>query len=157
MLFRSETAWGNATFDHNNTDFPLHGAHTSTACIECHANGYAGTPTVCSACHMADYNGTTDPNHASSGFGTNCAQFHVEIAWGKETFVNAGQFFPIYSGNHNGVWNTCAECHTNPNDYNVFSCTICHDDQAGLANDHDEVSGYSYTSNACFNCHPNGD
>ncbi|MEZ4918996.1 MAG: cytochrome c3 family protein [Saprospiraceae bacterium] len=38
-------------FDHNTTNFPLTGAHETTQCIECHANGYVGTPTDCAACH----------------------------------------------------------------------------------------------------------
>ncbi len=105
---------------------------------------------------MSDYNSTTNPNHASSGFGTDCAQCHDESAWGNATFDHDDQFFPIYSGNHNGEWNACTECHTNPNDYSVFSCIICHDNQADLADEHSEENGYSYNSNACFNCHPNG-
>lgn len=150
-----ETAWGNANFDHNTTGFPLHGAHTTTACIQCHANGYAGTPTACSACHMADYNSTTNPNHASAQFPMNCAECHSENSWTPSTF-NHDQYFPIDNGPHSQVWNTCATCHTNPNDYSVFSCTNCHNDQGGLANDHNEVSGYAYNSNACYTCHPDG-
>ncbi|MBK9514653.1 MAG: hypothetical protein IPO05_13755 [Flavobacteriales bacterium] len=157
-MCHDETAWGNATFDHNDTDFPLHGSHITTACIDCHANGYAGTPTACSACHMNDYDGTSDPNHASSGFGTDCAQCHDETAWGNATFDHDSQFFPIYSGNHNGEWNACTDCHNNASDYSVFTCIDCHehDDQNSVNDDHNEVSGYSYNSNACFNCHPNG-
>ena len=157
-ICHDETAWGNGSFDHNNTAFPLHGAHTTTACIECHANGYAGTPTACSACHMNDYNGTTDPNHQSSGFGTDCAMCHDETAWGNGTFDHDQDYFPIYSGNHNGEWNACTDCHTNASDYSVFTCIDCHehDNQSQVNNDHNEVSGYSYNSNACYNCHPNG-
>ncbi|HRD54364.1 MAG TPA: hypothetical protein PKY96_17120, partial [Flavobacteriales bacterium] len=143
------------TFNHNNTDFPLHGAHSTAACIQCHANGYAGTPTACSACHLADYNATTNPNHASAQFPTDCAACHTESSWTPSTF-NHNQYFPINSGPHSDVWNTCATCHTNPNDYSVFSCTNCHNNQSELANDHDEVSGYSYNSNACYTCHPDG-
>lgn len=154
-LCHDETAWGNATFDHNNTAFPLHGSHTTTACIECHANGFAGTPTACSACHMADYNSTSNPNHAAAQFPTDCAACHNEGSWAPATFDH-DPFFPIYSGRHDDVWNNCATCHTDPNNYGVFNCTNCHNDQADLADEHDEVSGYSYNSNACYSCHPDG-
>ena len=107
---------------------------------------------------MPEYNNTTDPNHTASGFGTDCAQCHDETAWGNATFDHDSQFFPIYSGNHNGEWNACTDCHNNASDYSVFTCIDCHehDDQNSVNDDHNEVSGYSYNSNACFNCHPNG-
>jgi hypothetical protein len=67
-------------------------------------------------------------------------------------------YFPIFSGKHDGEWNDCAECHTTPNDYTLFSCIDCHehDDPAELASDHSGVSGYVYESNACYACHPDG-
>src|SRR5215472_5916797 len=30
------TTWGNATFDHSTTGFPLTGAHTALQCTQCH-------------------------------------------------------------------------------------------------------------------------
>ena len=151
-----ESAWGNANFNHNSTDFPLTGQHMTVNCIECHANGYAGTPTACSACHMADYNSTTNPNHGSAQFPTACEDCHSTSGWSPSTFNHDQDYFPIYSGNHDNEWNTCSECHTNPGNYAVFACINCHDNQSELANDHSEESGYAYNSNACFNCHPNG-
>ena len=32
------TSWAGATFNHNNTPFPLTGAHTTVSCILCHVN-----------------------------------------------------------------------------------------------------------------------
>ena len=89
---------------------------------------------------------------------------YVRVKEGDEEFWIAStkqmcirdRYFPIYSGTHNGEWNTCVECHTDPNDYSVFSCIICHDNQADLADEHSDENGYSFNSNACFNCHPNG-
>ena len=34
----STTNWLSATFDHNNTPFPLTGAHTTVPCAQCHVN-----------------------------------------------------------------------------------------------------------------------
>ena len=87
---------------------------------------------------------------------------HNEVAWEPATFDHDGMYFPIYSGKHNGEWDQCIECHTNPNDYSFFNCLQCHEhnDQNQVDNDHDhpgepEFDNYVYESNACFECHPN--
>jgi len=147
------SAWVPATFDHDNTGFPLTGQHASTSCIQCHANGYAGTPTECNACHMPDYNSANDPNHAADQFPTDCAECHGTTAWVPSTFDHDAMYFNIYSGNHSSVWNNCATCHTSPNDFSVFTCTDCHNNQSQLANNHSDVNGYSFSSTACYNCH----
>ncbi|MBK6542519.1 MAG: hypothetical protein IPG10_14795 [Flavobacteriales bacterium] len=154
----NETSWTPSTFDHSATGFALTGGHAGASCLQCHSNGYQGTPTDCDACHMADFNATTNPDHQAAQFPTDCAQCHSISAWSPSTFDHDGMYFPIYSGTHNGEWNTCVECHTDPNDYSVFSCIDCHehDDQAQVDNDHSGENGYSYNSAACFNCHPNG-
>jgi hypothetical protein len=228
----AENAWEPATFNHDQTDFPLTGAHTTTNCMECHTQGYAGTPTDCASCHTPDYNQATNPNHVALGFSTNCAtchtthpdwspatfnhndyyvlngahaaiandcaachtgdynntpntcagchlddynratdpnhisaQFptdcascHSENAWEPSTFDHDGQYFPIYSGRHQGEWNQCVDCHTSPSNFAVFSCIDCHEhsNRAEVDNDHSEVRDYSYTSQACLTCHPTG-
>ncbi|MBL0128506.1 MAG: hypothetical protein IPP83_13860 [Flavobacteriales bacterium] len=153
-----ETSWDNSSFDHGNTGFVLHGAHLAASCNQCHANGFMGTPTTCSACHISDYNGTTDPNHAAAQFPTDCASCHDETNWGNATFDHDQDYFPIYSGQHDNEWSTCAECHTNPSNYSVFTCVDCHEhnNQNSVNDDHNGVNGYSYNSAACYNCHPDG-
>ncbi|MBV5348205.1 hypothetical protein JZU61_00820, partial [bacterium] len=37
-------------FDHNTTNFPLTGAHSSVVCASCHTIGYAGTSMECKSC-----------------------------------------------------------------------------------------------------------
>jgi DnaJ-class molecular chaperone len=49
----------------------------------------------------------------------------------------------------------CSRCHTTPNNYAAFSCTVCHS-QAETNSHHTEVRGYVYSSAACYSCHPNG-
>jgi hypothetical protein len=69
------------------------------------------------------------------------------------------QYFPIYSGKHSGKWNNdCSTCHTNPAQRAEFDClTACHTHNATKMNDtHSGENGYSYTSQACLSCHPNG-
>ncbi len=155
----TENTWVPASFDHN-TIYPLHGAHAAIAndCNRCHSAGYTNTPNTCVGCHQADYNSTTNPNHTTAGFSTNCATCHSETSWTPATFDHDNDFFPIYRGKHQGKWNACTDCHLGGN-YSTFSCINCHEhsNQSQVNNDHSGVAGYTYNSNACLTCHPDGD
>lgn len=154
----SQNTWIPATFDHN-TIYVLEGAHAAIAndCMECHADGYTNTPNTCYACHTDDYNETNDPPHLSSNFSTDCTECHSQNAWEPSTFDHDGMYFPIYSGEHNGEWNSCADCHTVANNYSVFSCIDCHEhNQTDMDDEHSDVSDYQYNSVSCLSCHPNG-
>ena len=152
-------AWRPATVDHSKTRFPLTGAHTRVDCARCHVGGrYTGTPTDCYACHQANYASTSNPNHAAASFPTTCATCHTTTAWKPATFNHDGPYFPIYSGKHRGQWSTCQDCHVNPANYKVFECIRCHkhSNKAQVDDTHKSVKGYSYTSSACYQCHPSG-
>jgi len=141
--------------------FALTGVHDVADCAQCHTDpDYTTTSSECSSCHMDDFNNTTDPNHAAQGFSTDCTLCHtLQPGWSPASFSDHdGQYFPIYSGKHQGEWNTCIDCHTTPNNYQLFSCIDCHEhnDAADLADEHSGVSGYVYQSAACYNCHPDG-
>ncbi|MBT6705759.1 MAG: hypothetical protein HOB16_07725, partial [Flavobacteriaceae bacterium] len=149
--------WMPATLDHDF--FPLTLGHDIQDCNQCHINGnYDNTPTDCFACHEDDYNQTTDPDHQGASFPTDCVTCHTtNPGWMPATFDHDGMYFPIYSGDHEGEWNSCLECHTDPNNYSVFTCITCHT-QADTDDEHplDEVPDYIYESNACLQCHPDG-
>jgi hypothetical protein len=94
-------------------------------------------------------------NHNSDGFAHGCEMCHTTSNWNSSFNHNA--YFPIYSGAHNGEWNLCSECHTNPGNYAVFACINCHEHRRSNTDpDHNEVNGYVYESNACYSCHPDG-
>ena len=151
------SAWSPADFDHNNTAFPLTGTHLTTACNNCHQNGYANTPLECFACHETDYNGANDPNHITVGFPTTCEDCHNTVAWDQTTWDHDTQYFPIYSGSHRGRWNTCADCHLTPAQYQLFECIYCHEhNQTTMDEKHRERPDYQYLSTACYYCHPTG-
>lgn len=155
----STSAWRPASFDHGRTRFPLTGAHRGLDCTRCHTGGrYAGTPTDCASCHRADYDRASNPNHAASRFPTTCETCHTTAAWRPASFNHDGPYFPIYSGNHRGVWSSCSECHINPSSYRQFECILCHahSNRAELDREHREVRGYEYSSPACYRCHPRG-
>lgn len=155
----STGAWRPASFNHNATGFPLTGAHARVDCASCHKNGrYAGTPKDCYSCHQNDYNGTGNPNHAAAGFPTQCQQCHSTSAWRPASFDHDGRYFPIYSGKHRGAWSSCQDCHRNANNYAAFECIYCHahSNKADVDQRHRDVSGYQYSSPACYRCHPQG-
>ncbi|MBI9035604.1 MAG: hypothetical protein JEZ03_14165 [Bacteroidales bacterium] len=155
----AEPEWKPATFLIHNDFYPLTGAHGREAsnCFACHEGNYGNTPNTCFGCHSNDYNQASDPPHASAQFSTDCIFCHTEEAWEPSTFDHDGQYFPIYSGEHGGEWNTCAECHNNPADYSIFTCIDCHEHNQGEMNsEHNDVQGYIYNSIACLDCHPTG-
>ncbi|MFN7326728.1 MAG: hypothetical protein ACK5SQ_09105 [Chitinophagales bacterium] len=150
--------WAPASFAIHNDYYPLNGAHAAIAndCATCHNGDYNNTPATCFACHSSEFTNTTNPNHTAAQFPTDCASCHTETAWDPAIFDHDGQYFPIYSGAHDGEWSQCIECHFNPNNYAEVSCIGCHtnpetDDQ------HTGVNGYVYNSSACLACHPTGD
>ena len=144
-LCHSTSEWGEATFDHNNTDFPLTGAHVQTNCLECHANGYTGTPTDCWSCHEADYNDAD--NHVEQQYPHNCEMCHNTSAWDDATFNHNDTQFPL-TGAH--VQTNCLECHVG----GVFEgtptdCWSCHQADYNDADNHVEQQ---YPQN-CEMCH----
>jgi hypothetical protein len=143
-------AWRPAKFDHNQTRFPLTGAHTQVDCTRCHEGGrYAGTPRDCYSCHQGDYARTTNPNHQASGFPTQCQNCHNTGAWRPANFDHNKTRFPL-TGAHTKV--DCARCHPGgrytgtPTD-----CYSCHQaDYAGTTNPNHQASGFP---TRCQECH----
>lgn len=150
--------WNPALFPNHNSFYPLVGAHASIAnqCATCHNGNYNTTPNTCFGCHQTEYNQTNDPDHQAAQFPTDCTTCHSQNAWVPSTWDHDNLYFPIYSGRHEDEWNQCTDCHTNPNNYSIFTCITCHQ-QGEMAEEHDEVNGYQYNSNACLACHPDGE
>ena len=96
------------------------------------------------------------PNHIQAMFSNECETCHSESAWRPSTFDHDGMYFPIYSGKHKDQWDQCTECHTNTQNYSIFTCVSCHKNPE-TDNDHITVNGYIYEDNACLACHPTGD
>jgi hypothetical protein len=160
LCHTTQPEWKPATFPNHNDYYLLEGAHVPLAndCFICHAGDYTNTPNTCFGCHEDNYNQTVNPPHVSSGFSTDCASCHSQAAWVPATFNHDGEYFPIYSGQHSGEWESCTECHTNPANYSIFSCIDCHEhNQGDTDEEHTGVGGYFYNSQACYECHPTGE
>lgn len=150
------SSWEGADFNHNITGFALTGAHAPLSCRDCHSAGYTNTSSACVSCHQDDYDRTTNPNHAQTGFPTDCAACHSSSAWRPSTW-NHDNRFPISSGRHSGF--DCIECHVVPTNYSTFECILCHThDRATTDAQHqaENVRDYSYVSSECYRCHPQG-
>ena len=154
------TTWSFARFPQHDGIFPVYsGAHAGVwrNCLTCHTDPTSYRVFVCTTCHTQP---ETDPRHQgiarlpvavhlvpgvpSRGPAGGDAQFHEAI-------------FPINSGTHAGKWTACADCHTDPSNYGVFSCMTgaCHA-QAVTDPGHRGIAGYQYTATQCRSCHPDG-
>ena len=147
--------------DHDNL-FPIYsGAHNGewNACVDCHLNPNDFSEFTCTTCH--ERNETDDDHDGVNGYVYNSNACLVCHPTGSEDdiFDHDALYFPIYSGNHQGEWQQCIECHTTPGNFKAFSCIDCHEhnNPNELRNDHDDVNGYRFESNACYECHPRGE
>lgn len=160
LCHTTDPGWSPATFPIHDNYYVLQGAHLSLDCVDCHNGNYNNPlPNTCVGCHLSDYQNTNNPDHEAAMFPTDCTACHNQNGWTPSTFDHDNMYFPIYSGRHDNEWNTCSDCHFNPNNYSLFSCIDCHehDDQNQVDDDHQGVPGYQYNSNACYDCHPTGE
>jgi DnaJ-class molecular chaperone len=154
-LCHTATVWTGAVFNHSATRFPLTGAHVNQPCSACHGDGvYRGKTLVCSGCHLAKYTATTNPSHTAALFPTTCESCHTTATWLGATFDHDSKF-PIYSGKHLGRWRVCADCHTTPTNFALFSCASCHT-KTQMDSKHQGRTGYVFDPIACYTCHPRG-
>jgi hypothetical protein len=109
-------------FNHQKTDFPLHGKHSELACTTCHKGDVYkdDLPIQCVECHKQD-----DVHQGSEG--KTCANCHNENAWQEKIlFDHDVTHFPL-SGLHASV--SCDDCHASSNFKDTEStCISCHED-----------------------------
>ena len=125
------------SFDHSRTDFPLAGAHATSACEGCHKPGrkYREAPSACNDCHRVD-----DPHGGK--LGANCASCHEASRWAGTRFDHDKTRFVLrdahrevacgacHAGNrYAGTPSKCASCHA-PDDVHRGArgadCASCH-------------------------------
>lgn len=135
------TEWGDATFDHARSDFPLTGAHRAIPCVQCHEGAvFQPISTECSACHG-------DPAYHAGLFSANCSLCHSTSAWLPAQF-NLAHSFPM---GHEGAGGNCRLCH--PDTLANYTCYGCHEHRrAKIREEHEEVSNLAN----CVRCHPKG-
>ncbi|MBK9980060.1 MAG: hypothetical protein IPP20_19475 [Gemmatimonadetes bacterium] len=145
-------SWLGAVFNHNNTLFPLTGAHLTATCLDCHSDGvYKGQPTACASCPQTDFNTATNPHHAAAGFNTLCATCHTTTQWPGAPYNHSATSFPL-AGKHLAA--KCIDCHSD-RVYNnkPTTCVSCHQtDYNNTTNPKHSTSGFGTT---CQTCHTN--
>ncbi len=141
--------FADAVYDHSKTQFPLTGAHVTTACASCHGDKvYAGKSTDCYACHQAKYASAT-PTHTAAAFPTaQCKTCHSTSSW-STAFDHSKTAFPL-TGVH--VTTACASCHGD----GVYAgksttCYSCH--QAKYAAATPPHNNTSFPQAQCSTCH----
>lgn len=145
------SSWTTVTFNHATyANYPLTGVHATLTCVQCHVNNnYVNTPTACYSCHQADFTGTTNPNHVSSGFPTDCSICHTTSGWSPSSF-NHASIFPL-TGAHATL--SCTQCHTNNNWTTLpTNCYGCHQaDWNGTTDPNHAAAGFPTTCDTCHN------
>ena len=177
--------WRGARFEHNQTRFPLTGAHINVNCAQCHVGGvFIGTSSACISCHRPAFHNTTNPNHVAAGFPQDCTVCHTTTQWRGAKFDHSGTRFPLtgahvsvtclqcHAGNtFTGTSTQCISCHlpafqatTNPNHTAAgFSqdCTVCHTTTQwkGATFNHNSATRFPLTGAhvnvSCLQCHVN--
>jgi len=129
--------------------FALTLGHAGRRCTECHVGqSYMNTQTDCASCHLDTYQATQQPNHATAGFGTDCAGCHNTVRWQGGSFTHPASF-PL-TNSHN---TSCTACHTTPGSYTGLStaCASCHlTDYNATTNPNHAASMFSTD---CTGCH----
>lgn len=167
----SEKGWQEVRFDHDETDFPLEGAHQETNCASCHPDEqYEQISTLCVSCHLVnDTHGGTRGNA--------CEDCHTTEAWDENRFDHDKDTDFKLEGSHADV--TCNSCHKDPvydkappktcigchenddrhNGRNGESCDDCHNSQkwSEIAFDHDKETDFplkgKHAKTTCGSCH----
>ncbi len=139
---------------HQNSRFPLMGAHLNVDCQSCHSeylNLYFPIISVsCFSCHKQQYYATTSPNHVQANFSTNCQTCHglTDFTWGNASFDHS--FFPLVGG-HN-IQN-CFACHAPGSNFKGLTtdCYPCHKQNYITAKNPDHIAAKFPTT--CQDCH----
>jgi len=156
-------SWQPAQFADHDPFFPIYsGGHRGKwdRCATCHTSPDNNLEFSCLNCHGHPQADTDGEHQGISGYAYNsqdCYNCHPTGEAGSFTDHDA-QSFPIYSGKHANTWDDCTQCHQNQNNRKDFTCLTCHTHtQLATDNAHQGITGYSYASPECLNCHPSGE
>jgi Cytochrome c3 len=131
--------------------------HSAQVCADCHdRNDPTFADFTCISCHDHSADLAATRHRYISGFtyvSSACFSCH---STGNEAAITVDEhslkYFPINDPAHGAL--QCSDCHQDPTTSKPFSCITCHDHGADAEQvNHVNVSGYSYSSDACFSCH----
>jgi len=160
-------------FNHENTDYPMRGAHAVVVCESCHAAGkrYRDAPKECIACHRKE-----EPHEGK--LGRDCGSCHDAGAWRHVKYDHDKTAFPLrdkhleapcaachFGNRYKDTPKECVSCHE-PDDVHHgdrgVKCAECHITK-GWKNskfDHKKETGFAlegvHDRIACNDCHRTG-
>ncbi|MFQ5607644.1 MAG: hypothetical protein ACE5GA_06835 [Candidatus Zixiibacteriota bacterium] len=156
--------WEPATLADHDAVFPIFaGVHNGKwdACVACHTVPGNNSQFSCVTCHEHSQQ-LMDNTHLNAVPGyvyasESCYSCHPDGSK-SGAVVDHDASFPIFSGTHNGKWDACGTCHSTGAGGTSFTCLNCHQhNQAAVDLTHQGIiPGYTYTSAACYDCHPDG-
>lgn len=137
-----QPAWNVTRFNHNETGFPLMGAHRALECGDCHRDLQSfkiiPRPMSCASCHEGAQRTAAFP-HAAYGAGLDCQECHLQDKW---EYAHSPFWFNIQTGPHAGL--SCSTCHKAAASYREYTCHDCHQGHPGDRN------------GRCLDCHAGG-
>lgn len=138
---------------HNNSNFPLQGAHLAIPCFACHKKteqwSFRNIGTHCNDCHPDIHESYLDKKYYPDASCTNC---HSETSWNIINFDHSKTGFALTGAHQN---QTCRTCHFDKTDDGVVkqkfagltsTCTNCHKDAHMSQFEKDGVTN-------CSQCH----
>jgi len=112
---------------HQQSRFPLLGAHAGLDCYLCHKSAsllrFDPMRSDCVNCHLNDFNNASNPSHIASNFSKDCSLCHNENSWQSSSFNHNATSFPL-TGAHFGL--DCIKCHANGYKSTPTTCVSCH-------------------------------
>lgn len=119
--------------EHQNSDYPLEGAHIATPCASCHQVNeeqwsFRFASNDCVSCHENVHFGSLSDSYTDDN---GCVSCHSTMSWSDISFDHTETDWPL-EGLHNQVG--CAECHmldgieSQQFDQIKTDCVACHDD-----------------------------
>ena len=160
-------------FNHDTSDYPLHGAHADVPCDGCHLQGkrYREASTECAVCHKKE-----EPHEGK--LGRKCDSCHDAQSWRHIRYDHDQTTFPLHDkhaavacdachfGNrYKGTPRECVACHE-PDDVHHGErgpkCADCHNTHSWKNSkfDHLKETGYAllgvHDRIACNDCHRSG-
>lgn len=137
---------------HEESSFPIAGAHSVLNCIDCHKTEtnqrWERIGNECINCHRSNFDASQSPNHVAAGFSRDCTECHDPLSndWGGRDFHTQ---FSLTNGH---AIADCNKCHQSNNFTTASSdCVSCHKDTYdATANPNHTAAGFSTT---CTECH----
>lgn len=148
------------TYETHEPYFPINsGKHEGANCNKCHGDFDTFSQFTCISCHEHEQTDTDTIHTAVPEYeysATSCFQCHPR-GEAEGTGVNHQAYYPIGEGTTHEPLG-CSDCHIVPGDRTQVSCIDCHDHaEAAMATQHGGTPGYAWQTQACLDCHRDGD